>query len=111
VWIRADWSGASGPRDHDPPWWTRSVPGHLGPRSVISLRKPLCEEEEGWETDGNVVGVIGNSHQSGLLGEPSRPVLVKVPGRANRNRLHIVDEVFDKGEEMFVVVRVDVGRD
>jgi len=24
-------------RDHDPPWWTRSVQDHLGPRSDISL--------------------------------------------------------------------------
>jgi len=23
--------------DHDPPWWTRSVQDHLGPRSDISL--------------------------------------------------------------------------
>ena len=26
-------------RDHDPPWWTRSVQDHLGPRSNISLMR------------------------------------------------------------------------
>jgi len=52
---------------------------------VVSLRhfcdfEPLCEEEEGWEEDGNVVGGNGHNHQSGLLGEPSSLVLFKVPG-------------------------------
>ena len=29
-------------QDHDPPWWTRSVQDHLGPRSDISvMHSPL----------------------------------------------------------------------
>jgi len=40
---------------------------------AVSLRlfldfEPLAEEEEGGEEDGNVVGVNGDNHQSGLLG-------------------------------------------
>ena len=61
-------------------------------------------EEEGWGKDGNVVGLNGDSHRSGLLGKPSSSVLVKVPGRANRDRLCIVDGLFDEREELFVVV-------
>ena len=73
--------------------------------------EPLGEEEEGGEEDGNVVRVNGDNHRSGLLGEPSSSVLVKVPGRANHDRLAIVDGVFDEGKELFVVVKEDVGRD
>jgi len=40
---------------------------------AVSLRRfldfePLQEEEEGGEEDGNVVGVNGDHHRSGLLG-------------------------------------------
>jgi len=33
--------------DHDPPWWTRSVQDHRGPRSDISLMCPGHLEDEG----------------------------------------------------------------
>jgi len=46
-----------------------------------------------------------------LIGKPSGSVCVKVPGRANRDRLGIVDGVFDEGRVLFVVVREDVGWD
>ena len=59
----------------------------------------------------NVVGVSGDNHRSGQLGEPSSSGLVKVPGQANRDRLGVVDGVLDESKEMFVVVREDVGRD
>jgi len=83
---------------------------------AVSLRRfldfaPLREEEEGGAEDGNVVGVNRDNHRSGLLGEPSRSVLVKVPGRANRDRLGVVDGGFDEGKELFVIVREDVGWD
>jgi len=40
---------------------------------AVSLRhfldfEPLREEEEGREEDGNVIGVNGDNHRSGLLG-------------------------------------------
>jgi len=62
------------------------------------------EEEEGWGKDGNLVGVNGDNHRSGLLGEPSSSALVKVPGRANRDRLCVVDGVFEEDKELFVVL-------
>jgi len=55
--------------------------------------------------------VNGDNHRSGLLGEPSRSVLVRVPGRTNRDRLGVMDGVFDEGEKVFVVIREDVGWD
>jgi len=58
----------------------------------------------GPEEDGKVVGLNGENHRSGLRGEPRSSVLVKVPGRANRDRLGVVDGVFDEGEKLFVVV-------
>ena len=61
--------------------------------------------------DGNVVGVNGDNHRSGLLGEPSSSVLVEVAGRANRDRLGVVDGVFDEGKELFVVFWEDVCRE
>jgi len=83
---------------------------------AVSLRhfldsEPFGEEEEGGEEDGNVVRVKGDNHQSGLLGKPSGSVLVKVPGRVNRDPLGVVDGVFDEGKRLFVVVREDVGWD
>ena len=71
--------------------------------------EPVGEEEEGWEEDGHVVGVNGDDHRSGLLCEPSSSALVKVPGRANRDLLGVVDGFLDEVEELFVVVREDVG--
>ena len=64
-----------------------------------------------WEEDGNVVGLNGDNHRSGLLGNPRSSVLVTVPGQANRDRLGVVDGLLDEGEEVFVVVSEDVGRD
>jgi len=83
---------------------------------AVSLRRflyfePLREEEEGGEEDGNVIGVNRENHRSGLLGEPSSSVLVKVPGRANRDRLGVMDGVFDEGEELILVLREDLGWD
>jgi len=60
--------------------------------------------EEGWEDDGNVIGVDGDNHRSGLLCPPSSSVMVKIPGRANLHFLRVVDGVLDESEEMFVVV-------
>jgi len=60
--------------------------------------------EEGWKGDGNVIGVDGHNHRSGLLGPPSSLVLVKVPGRTDLDFLRLVDGVFDESEEVFVVV-------
>ena len=51
-----------------------------------------------------MVGVYGDNHRSGLLGEPSNSALVKVPGRANLERLRLEDGGFDESEELFVVV-------
>jgi len=42
--------------------------------------------------------VNGDNHRSALLGKPSSSVLVKVPGRANRDCLGVVDGVFDAGK-------------
>jgi len=75
----------------------------VGLRSLLDFETPQ-EEEEGWGKDGNVVGVNGDNHRSGLLGKPSSSVLVKVPGRANRDRLCIVDGILDESEEFFVVL-------
>ena len=61
------------------------------------------EEEEGWGKDGNVVVVNRHNHRSGLLGKPSSSVLVKVPVRADRDRLFVVDGVLDESKELFVV--------
>jgi len=61
------------------------------------------EEAEGWCKDGNVVGVNGDNHRSGLIGKPSSSVLLKVPGSANRDRRCVVDGVLDKSKELFVV--------
>jgi len=73
--------------------------------------EPLGEEEEGGEEDGNVVGVNGDNHRSGLLGEPNSSALVKVPGRANRDLLRVVDGFLDEVEQLFVVIWEDVGWD
>ena len=47
--------------------------------------KSFREEEEGRAEDGNAVGVNGDNHRSGLLGEPSSLDHVKVPSRTNRD--------------------------
>jgi len=52
----------------------------------------------------NVVGVNGDNHRSGLLGPPNSSALVKVPGRANLDRLRVEDGVLDEGEQLFVAV-------
>jgi len=57
------------------------------------------------------VGVNGEDQRSALLGKPSSSLLVKIPDRANRDRLGVVDRVFDEGKEMFVVIGEDVGWD
>ena len=62
----------------------------VGLRSLLDFETPREEEESGGE-DGNVVGVNGDNHRSGLLGKPSSSVLVKVPGRADRDCLRVVD--------------------
>ena len=64
--------------DHNPPWWTRSgfyillmiAVGALG--IAVSLRhfldfEPLSEEEEGWEEDGNVVGLMETTTEVACL--------------------------------------------
>jgi len=73
--------------------------------------EPRGEAEEGGEEDGNIVGVNGDDHRSGLLGEPSSSALVKVPGRTNRDLLCVVDGFLDEVEQLFVVVWEDVGWD
>jgi len=73
--------------------------------------EPLGEEEEGREEDGNVVGVNGDDHRSGLLGEPNSSAPVKVPGRANRDLLRVEDGFLDEVEQLLVVVWEDVGWD
>jgi len=73
--------------------------------------EPLGEEEEGREEDGNVVGVNGDDHRSGLLGEPNSSALVMVPGRANRDLLRVADGFLDEVEQLFVVIGEDVGGD
>ena len=60
------------------------------------------------EENGNVVGVNGTKHRSGLLGEPNSSALVKVPGRANRDLLRVADGFLDEVEQLFVVVWEDV---
>ena len=74
----------------------------VGLRSLLDLETPREEEERGSE-DGNVVGVNGDNHRSGLLGKPSSSVLVKVPGRADRDCLRVVNGVFDESKELFLV--------
>ena len=73
--------------------------------------EPLGEEEDGREEDGNGVGVNGDNHRSGLLGEPKSSALVKVPGRANRDLLRVADGFLDEVEQLFVVVWENVGWD
>ena len=73
--------------------------------------EPLVEEEEGGEEDGKVVGVNGDDHRSGLLGEPNSSALVKVAGRANLDRVPVEDRGFVESDLLFVVVWEDVGRD
>jgi len=73
--------------------------------------EPLGEEEEGGEEERDVVGVNGDNHLSGLLGEPNSSALVKVPGRANRDPLRVADGFFDEVEQLFVVVWEVVGWD
>jgi len=63
------------------------------------------------EEDKNVVGVNGDNHRSGLFGQPSSSVLVKVPGRADRDCLSVVDGVLDEGKELFIIFWEDVCRD
>jgi len=75
----------------------------VGLLSLLDFETPR-EEEEGWGKDGNVVGVDGDNHRSGLLRKPSSSVFVKVPGRANRDRLCVVDGILDESEELFVVL-------
>ena len=63
---------------------------------MFSLRRFLdlegfYTEQYGREKDGNVVGVNGDHHRSGLLEEPSSSVLVKVPGRAIRDLFRVID--------------------
>jgi len=81
-----------------------------GLRGLFDFERPREEEESGGE-DGNVIGVNGDNHRSGLLGKPSSSVLVKVPGRADRDSFRIVDGVFDESKELFVVLWQDVCRD
>jgi len=71
--------------------------------SLFAFETPR-EEEEGWGKNRNVVGVNGDNHRSGLLGTPSSSVLVKGPGRANHDRLCVVNGVLDESEELFVVL-------
>jgi len=75
----------------------------VGLRSLLDFETPREEEESGGE-DGNVVGVNRDNHRSGLLGKPSSSVLVKVPGRADRDCLRVVDGVLDESEELLVVL-------
>jgi len=82
----------------------------IGLSSLFDLETPR-EEEKGWGKDGNLVGVDGDYHRSGLPGKPSTSVLVKVPGRADRDRLCVVDSVLDESEELCVVLWQDVCRD
>jgi len=35
--------------DHDPPWWTRTVQDHLGPRSDISLMRGKSGGHRDWQ--------------------------------------------------------------
>jgi len=73
--------------------------------------EPLREEEEAGEEDGNGVGVNGDDHRSGLLGESNSSALVKVPGRGNRELLRIADGFLDEVEQLFVVIWEDMGWD
>jgi len=73
--------------------------------------EPLREEEQGGDEGGNVVGVNGDNHRGGLIGEPNSAALVKVPGRANRDLLPIADGFLDEVEQLLVVVREDLGWD
>ena len=59
-------------------------------RRFLDLER-LREEEQGWEENVNIVGVNRDYQRSGLLGEPSSSALVKVPGCANRDLIHVVD--------------------
>jgi len=63
------------------------------------------------EENGNVVGVNGTKHRSGLLGEPNSSALVKVLGCANRDLLGVVDGFFDEVEQLVIVIWKDVGWD
>jgi len=82
----------------------------VGLGSILDFETPREEEESGGE-DGNVVRVNGDNDRCGLLGKPSSSVLVKVPGRANRDCLRVVDGVLDESKELFVVFWQDVCRD
>ena len=86
--------------------------GTLGvPASLRCFLDPewFEEKEEGWEEDGNVVGVDSDTHRSVLLGAPSSSVLVKEPRRANRDLFRVVDGFLDEVEELFVVISEHIG--
>jgi len=109
VWAGGVFLGASGGGVSEP-----VAVGALG--VAVSLSRfldlePLGEEEDSWQEAWNVVVVDGDDHRSGLVGEPSSSALVKVPCRANHNRVRVEDGVLEEGEQLFVVVREDVGRD
>jgi len=74
----------------------------VGQSSLFDFETPR-EEEKGWGKDGNVVAVNSDNHRSGRLGKPSSSILVKVPGRADRDRLCVVDGVLDESKELLVV--------
>jgi len=74
----------------------------VGLYGLLDFETPREEEERGSE-DGNVFRVNGDNHRSGLLGKPRSSVLVKVPGRADRDCLRVVNGVFDEGKELLVV--------
>ena len=54
--------------NHDPPWRTRSVQDHLGPRSDIFLMTPLLKE----------LDISGNLKEVGIVTGPFKS---NVPGR------------------------------
>ena len=53
--------------------------------------EPFGEEEEGREEFLYVVGLDGDNHRCRLFGYSRSSVLVKVPGRTDLDRCHVVD--------------------
>ena len=109
IWAGGVFPGASGRGVSEP-----VAVGSLG--VTVSLRRlldlePLGEEEASGEEAWNIVAVAGDDHRNGLLVKPSSSDLVKVPDRINLDRVRVEDRVLEEGEQFFVIVWEDVGRD
>jgi len=94
-----------------------SDPVAVGTLAVaVSLRpflelEAFCAEEQSAEENGQVIGIIGEDHRSGLLEAYRISVLGNVPGHANHDLLHVQVCFLNETEEIFLVTWSEVDRD